>query len=381
MAAVDAGKFITTMKATSTPEIAEIWGRIEDFYNKKLWHQLTLELNTLVRLPTMQEDTKLITLYNEFISDFESRLNPLTLVQLAMVVLERFEKAEEGQAFIERVGEKVKQHNEAFALTRILVGKIKLHKHDLRREAQNIIEEVDKILSEFDGVSPVHSHYYLLASDLYRIEGKHADFYRSSLRFLGCTDYEELTVVEQAKHAFFLSLAALLGEGVYNFGELLAHKILGSLKGTENEWLTDLLFAFNSGNVAKFRQLKPKWATQADLAANETLLFEKVCLLCLMEMSFRREATQRIISFNEIAQETTLPVEQVELLTMKALSQALVKGKIDQVNSTVHITWVQPRVLDKDQVKIMLSKIDSWSASVTKMEKQIEINAGEILTY
>ena len=25
-----------------------------------------------------------------------------------------------------------------------------------------------------------------------------------------------------------------------------------------------------------FRQLKPKWATQADLAANETLLFEKV---------------------------------------------------------------------------------------------------------
>ena len=25
---VDASKFITTMKATSTPEVAEIWGRI-----------------------------------------------------------------------------------------------------------------------------------------------------------------------------------------------------------------------------------------------------------------------------------------------------------------------------------------------------------------
>ena len=29
----------------------------------------------------------------------------------------------------------------------------------------------------------------------------------------------------------------------------------------------------------------------------------------------------------------------------------------------------------------MLNKIDIWSASVTKMEKQIEMNAGEILTY
>jgi hypothetical protein len=32
---------------------------------------------------------------------------------------------------------------------------------------------------QIDGVSAVHSHYYLLASDLYRLEGKHADFYRS----------------------------------------------------------------------------------------------------------------------------------------------------------------------------------------------------------
>merc|ERR1712154_734533 len=86
-----------------------------------------------------------------------------------------------------------------------------------------------------------------------------------------------------------------------------------------------------------------------DLAANEILLFEKVCLLCLMEMTFRREATERQISFNEIADATSLPVNQVELLVMKALSQGLVKGRIDQVSAVVHLTWVQPRVLDKDR--------------------------------
>jgi hypothetical protein len=35
-------------------------------------------------------------------------------------------------------------------------------------------------ITQVDGVSAVHSHYYLLASDLYRLEGKHADFYRSA---------------------------------------------------------------------------------------------------------------------------------------------------------------------------------------------------------
>merc|ERR1712080_339763 len=126
--------------------------------------------------------------------------------------------------------------------------------------------------------------------------------------------------------------------------------------------------------------LRNKWATQADLAANENLLFEKVCLLCLMEMTFRREATQRQITFKEISEATTLPVNQVELLVMKALSQGLVKGKIDQVGEVVHLTWVQARVLNTDQLKVM-TKINSWCTSVADMERLIENKAGDILTF
>jgi len=160
-----------------------------------------------------------------------------------------------------------------------------------------------------------------------------------------------------------------------------AHPVLDTLKETENGWLVDLLLAFNTGDVERFRQLKNKWSTQADLAANEILLFEKVCLLCLMEMTFRREATERQISFKEIANATSLPINQVELLVMKALSQGLVKGRIDQVSAVVHLTWVQPRVLDKDQLKVMMTKIDSWCSAVSQMETLIENKAGDILTY
>jgi len=375
----DINKFLTDIKASSSPDVSTKWAKVEELYNKKLWHQLTKLLQDLVKEPSLQD--KLITVYQEFIVDFEARLDPLSLVQIAQTVMERFTDPEEAVAFIEKIQEKTKMNNEAFVLCRVLVGKVKLHKYNQLKETKNIIEEAEKVLDEVDGVSPVHSQFYLLCSDLYRIEGKHREFYATSLKYLGCTDLEDLSKEEQAKHAFFLALAAILGDKVYNFGELLAHKVLDSLKGTENAWLTDLLFVFNSGDVTKFRSMKAQWSSQPDLAKNEAKLFEKVCLLCLMEMTFRREATARQIAFTEIAQETTLPVEQIELLIMKALSQGLVKGRIDEVEQCVMLTWVQPRVLDRQQLVTMTQKIGSWCQSVQDMELMIENKAGEILTY
>ena len=63
-------------------------------------------------------------------------------------------------------------------------------------------------------------------------EGAHADYYRASLRYLGCTDLETLRKEDRIEQAFHLSLAALLGKDIFNFGELLAHSILDDLKGT-----------------------------------------------------------------------------------------------------------------------------------------------------
>lgn len=37
---------------------------------------------------------------------------------------------------------------------------------------------------------------------------------------------------------------------------------------------------------------------------------------------------------------------------MKALSVGLIKGNIDEVDQKVQMTWVQPRVLDLQQVLI-----------------------------
>ena len=42
----------------------------------------------------------------------------------------------------------------------------------------------------------------------------------------------------------------------------LAHPILESLRGSDRDWLVQLLFAFNSGNIARFDELKSFWGAQ-----------------------------------------------------------------------------------------------------------------------
>lgn len=45
-------------------------------------------------------------------------------------------------------------------------------------------------------------------------------------RYLGCVELHDLSGKEQVQHAFFLGLAALLGEGVYNLGELVRNVLI-----------------------------------------------------------------------------------------------------------------------------------------------------------
>ena len=91
---------------------------------------------------------------------------------------------EDRLAFLKQLQEKVKANKEALALCKVLSGSIILHEKGDQPEAKNIMEEIGKILDETDGVTPVHGRYYLLCSDYYRMQGKHADFYRASLRYI-----------------------------------------------------------------------------------------------------------------------------------------------------------------------------------------------------
>lgn len=371
--------YLAEQKKTTDKDLAAEWTEIEELYNEKLWNELTIKLNTFVKSPALQNEEALLALYHNFICVFETKINPYGLVEILTIVVSHIADKKEAVAFLEKLKDKVKVCDEALWMCKVLQGTIYLEALNELDETKKIIVDLKEVLEEAGNVTPVHGKYYMLAANYYRLVGQHSDYYRCGLQFLGCS-MDSYPKDQWPQQAFFLGLAALLGEGIYNIGELLAHPILESLKGTDNEWLVELLQAFNSGDINKFEQMKPKWSTIADLAAQEVKLRQKISLLCLMEMTFKRPANKRTITFEEIAQEAKLPIKEVEILIMKALAQGLVKGAIDEVAGVVNMTWVQPRVLDRKQVAAMATTLDTWMASITSMEQLIESRASEILT-
>ncbi|KAI1903951.1 hypothetical protein AGOR_G00000690 [Albula goreensis] len=364
---------------SSTPEMATEWHTLDDLYNKKLWHQLTLKLTDFVQDPCFATGDGLIQLYENFLSDFEHRINPLSLVEIILFVARQMKDPSVAITFLEKTKEKVKSSDEAVILCKTSIGSLKLEINDLPA-TKKLIEEVEEMLNNLPGVTSVHGRFYDLSSKYYRIIGNHASYYKDALRYLGCVDVKDLPEAEQQERAFTLGLAGLLGEGVYNFGELLMHPVLESLRNTDKQWLIDTLYAFNSGNVEKFQAFKSAWGQQPDLAAQEAKLMQKIQLLCVMEMTFTRPANHRQLTFHEIAQSAKIPVDEVELLVMKALSVGLIKGNIDEVDQRVQMTWVQPRVLDLQQIKGMKERLDLWCEDVKNMAMLVEQQAHDILT-
>ncbi|XP_012589812.1 PREDICTED: 26S proteasome non-ATPase regulatory subunit 13 [Condylura cristata] len=333
---------------------AQLFVALKGLVSFRLWHQLTLQVLDFVQDPCFAQGDGLITLYENFISEFEHRVNPLSLVEITLHVVRQMTDPSVALSFLEKTREKVKSSDEAVILCKTAIGALKLNIGDLQ-VTKETIEEVEDMLGALPGVTSVHSRFYDLSSKYYQTIGNHAAYYKDALRFLGCVDIRDLPVSEQQERAFTLGLAGLLGEGVFNFGELLMHPVLESLRGTDRQWLIDTLYAFNSGNVEKFQTLKSAWGQQPDLAANEAQLLRKIQLLCLMEMTFTRPANHRQLTFEEIAQSARIAVNEVRCSDGARPRRPL-------------------------PIKGMKGRLELWCADVKSMEVLVERQAHDILT-
>ena len=179
-------------------------------------------------------------------------------------------------------------------------------------------------------------------------------------------------LIERQTRAYELSVAALMSESIYNFGELLLHPILDSLIDTQQGWLRDLLFAYNRGDIGAYESLSSNFAQVRLLRENHHFLYQKMLLSALTEAVFRRPPHDRTMDFATISQETGVPPKDVEHLVMKALSLGLLRGTIDQVSRLARINWVQPKVLDRKQIESMRFRLRDWDSSVNNLGNWIE---------
>jgi 26S proteasome regulatory subunit N9 len=347
-----------------------MYERFHQLYTKKLWFQLTQAVEQFVASPESAASTLRLDLYRNFISTFASRISSLRLVALAVAASKQYQDPADALAFLDELAANVDKEDEqesfVFATMEAAHYKLLLGKVDETKEA---MDKCSKILDTFNTVElGVHASFYRVCGDYYKTKAEYASYYKNSLLYLACIDVEkDLTQEERIARARDLALSALLGETIYNFGELLLHPILNSLQSSSYAWLSALLFSFNSGDIGIFESLIPQLQTESILAENQSFLRQKICLMALIESVFRRASTDRTLSFETIAVETRLPLDEVEHLIMKALSLKLIRGSIDQHAQLARITWVQPRVLDKRQLDALQQRLNAWVGRVEEV--------------
>ncbi|KAG6596706.1 26S proteasome non-ATPase regulatory subunit 13-like A, partial [Cucurbita argyrosperma subsp. sororia] len=331
IAAMAALQYLDSLRI-SHPELAEWYNSLADLYQKKLWHQLTLKLEQFVALTVFQAGDALIQLYHNFITDFETKINLLKLAHFAVIVSRQYAEKEAAISYLEGIIEKLRSTKEQRIEEPILYIKMqiavfKLEQGD-RKECKKLLEDGKSTLDSMTDIDPsVYASYYWVSSQFYKFRQEFAEFYKSALLYLAYTSVESLSDSFKLDLAFDLSLSALLGDNIYNFGELLAHPIIKSLLGTKVEWLYYILQAFNAGDLVRYQELcqvhNAALRSQPALVENEKKLLEKINILCLMEIIFSRPSEDRTIPLKVIAERTKLSIEDVEHLLMKSLSVSI----------------------------------------------------------
>ena len=289
------------------------------------------------------------------------------------------------------------------------------------QEVKESIDLCDKIIEEKPGLdSSIHASFYRVSADYYKVTRctRCALTHRrkwhtlSTTITLSCISLPFLSISSLCRKNRIVRTNSPLAQSsekgsttlenwcvFFQLMSQLMHPILDALVGTPLEWLRTFLFQFNTGDMDGFdRTIKSKEFAkqvlqslsyiQPLLVASLAFLRQKLCLMTLIEVVFKRSKESRgHMKFANVATETRIPVEEVEHLVMKALSLGLIKGYIDEVQQVVmvsssflekkihssQVTWVQPRILDKAQIASLRDRLSDWSVKVEGQVKSLEM--------
>ena len=261
---------------------------------------------------------------------------------------------------------------DAYVYALVAVAEVKLRLQDFGG-ARKDLDTAESILDTFDSIeTEVHAAFYRINASYYQANSNFGAYYKNALLYLACIDLSTLTSADAQSRAYDLSIAALVSDSIYNFGELLLHPVLETLKPTPHAWLRDLLYAFNRGDLGAYNELQANLSKAPILEQHRDFLFQKMSLSALTEAVFRRPPHDRAMTFHTISKETNVQVSDIEILIMKALSLGLLRGSIDQVAEIARINWVQPKVLDPGQIDGMKVRLREWDSGVNQLGNWIE---------
>ncbi|CCE65185.1 hypothetical protein TPHA_0K00510 [Tetrapisispora phaffii CBS 4417] len=390
---------LSTLRLEADPELSTLFYQFEELYEKKLWHQLTQSLIQFFHDP--KSVSLRLRVYDTFINKFIDKINQLSVVDFLLLSLKATEDSEEALRYLnelilefEQIDSKkqrndgLRSHDFGVFLIKIEIARIYLHQNELIKSKDVLIDISNKLESNESVPLRVTSAFYDVNAEYYRLKKDFNSYYYTSLLYLstldmfnngGSTNITVSNTDEDMKNfAYNLSIGALLGDKIYNFGELLNHPIMKYLvTDSKYEWLLQLLNSLTNGDFNQFDKIVTVQIKKNKiLAEHESFLRQKICLMTLIEIVFEKNI--RTISFDDIVEATHLPKDNVEHLVMKAISLGLLKGSIDQIVELVTITWVQPRIINVEQINNMNQRLVEWDEQVKLLGEKIELQGKSI---
>lgn len=381
------------------PQLSSQYNTISNLFFLKHWHQLTISIlsflsnpDTLFAISEPHLTNSHVVLYEKVVLACDSKINPKSLAMIASKVADSLALQDNTAActiletLLKTKKERLETSGTLYAKSKLVLLKLKKvetlgadvsESHLLLQDISTALQDGAKVLKQLDsdtsanGDTSIHSAYYEASKAYRKLVGPPELFFREGMSFLNYTPLNSLSHNELFILATDLSLAALTGDGVFNFGEVVNDTpILSYLNNSENAWLMGLMKSMAAGNVSDFQNISESNSSEIQkhevLVSRAGVVQEKITLLALVSMVFERPSAERTLNFTDIAREVCVNVDKVEWVIMRALSLGLIKGSMDQVDGTVTVTWVMPRVLDSTQLKGLAVRFGEWAGEVAK---------------
>lgn len=414
MSAMELDGDVSTVLATlrlevESSDLINIIYQLEDFYERKLWHQLTLTLDEFYALPDSKQHDLRTKIYNSFISTFQQRLNPIKVVDFLLLSFNQNDKRDQEETLnqlIQLKSEFVKQLTPTLKKNSTTEEEL----NDLLENEESIIyinlqisrfylllndkvkseEILDKLSDKFENLtsnsqlSPkINAAFYLSKCQLYKINDNYNSYYSNGLLYLSAIESSQNSLSDEEKESlcYDLCISALLGDKIYNFGELLLHDILNSIKQESSSyfWLFNTIQTLNAGNLNEFNHwLNIGVKKSPFLVQYRNFLKQKIIITSLLELISLKSTTNKRLSFSEISEFTGTAINDVELLIIKCFSLNLIKGHINQIDEILVVTWLQPRILNLDQVKSLYTHLVDWDNKVEQLGKEVHTSGGTV---
>lgn len=341
----------------------------KQLYDSKLWHELTLEVERFSATPGGQKELPLVF---EFVNTWEPKMSPFSYTKIAVKTAEQL-SPQEGVSLMDKVMNKYKGKEKPELKAVFILAAVECaHFHIVLGhldKGKELLDEAKPILDNLMGLDlHIHVAYYRVASELAKAKSDYSGFYRASMSYLSYVDVDSLLSESPAamrERAHDIIVSGLLSEEVYNFGDLLGNaKLLSMLDGTDYSYLPALLDAFNSGDLDCASRLASKVSNHPLLKTHSEFLDSKLKLMALAEGLFAAYKTTHDIPLAEVAKLCRSSIDDAESLLLDAMALELFKGRIDQVNQTLHIEWVPSQYLNAQQTRELRESFESWLEQV-----------------